>query len=296
MEQTEIQQPLKNKAYRRKVITSYFTSTLCIALVLYMAGLFFMLLFNTQHISEMFRSTIKMTVTLNDRNTKADNNELIKRIDAKDFAKETKYIDKEDGVEELIEELGEDFVEILDGENPLFSQIEIRIAEDYANMDSIKAVEKYLSKLHGVDDVYYPKDIWNNATTVISNVAMIVLVLTIILLIITIILISNCIKLQMSNDRFDIRTAKLIGASNWKISSPYLKKSLLQSLAAILLSVAGLTLTIKFIEKILKGVFTISSFYPTLLTMMIIGMTVTLLASVITINKYLNAKEEELYY
>lgn len=296
MEQTEIQQPLKNKAYRRKVITSYFTSTLCIALVLYMAGLFFMLLFNTQHISEMFRSTIKMTVTLNDRNTKADNNELIKRIDAKDFAKGTKYIDKEDGVEELIEELGEDFVEILDGENPLFSQIEIRIAEDYANMDSIKAVEKYLSKLHGVDDVYYPKDIWNNATTVISNVAMIVLVLTIILLIITIILISNCIKLQMSNDRFDIRTAKLIGASNWKISSPYLKKSLLQSLAAILLSVAGLTLTIKFIEKILKGVFTISSFYPTLLTMMIIGMTVTLLASVITINKYLNAKEEELYY
>ncbi|MBR4267599.1 MAG: permease-like cell division protein FtsX [Bacteroidales bacterium] len=296
MEQTEIQQPLKNKAYRRKVITSYFTSTLCIALVLYMAGLFFMLLFNTQHISEMFRSTIRMTVTLNDRNTKADNNELIKRIEAKDFAKETKYIDKEDGVEELIEELGEDFVEILDGENPLFSQIEIRIAEDYANMDSIKAVEKYLSKLHGVDDVYYPKDIWNNATTVISNVAMIVLVLTIILLIITIILISNCIKLQMSNDRFDIRTAKLIGASNWKISSPYLKKSFLQSLAAILLSVAGLTLTIKFIEKILKGVFTISSFYPTLLTMMIIGMTVTLLASVITINKYLNAKEEELYY
>ena len=118
----------------------------------------------------------------------------------------------------------------------------------------------------------------------------------IILAIITIILIANSIRLQMSGDRFDIHTAKLIGASNWHISKPYLKRALIQSVIASIAAVIGLTLTISFIEKIINGVFQISAFCPTLLAMVGIGITVTLAAAFISIRKYLTAKEEELYY
>ena len=295
MEQTEKQKPQASTYYRRKLLMSYFTSTVCIALVLYLAGLFFMLLFNTQHVSDMFRSNIKMTITLNDSRSSAEIDKFRKMLDQSDFVRETKYISKDDAAKELAKELGEDFIEVI-GKNPLYSQIEVKLTDQYSNIDSIKSIEKSLKVHKAVDDVYYPKDVWNNATTVITKIASIFLVLTIILAIITIILIANSIRLQMSGDRFDIHTAKLIGASNWHISKPYLKRSLIQSAIAAAAAVIGLTLTISFIEKIINGVFQISAFYPTLLAMVGIGIAVTLAAAFISIRKYLTAKEEELYY
>lgn len=295
MEQTEKQKPQASKYYRRKLLMSYFTSTVCIALVLYLAGLFFMLLFNTQHVSDMFRSNIKMTVTLNDSRSSAEVEKFRKMLDQSDFVRETKYISKDDAAKELAKELGEDFIEVI-GKNPLYSQIEVKLTDQYSNIDSIKSIEKTLKVHKVVDDVYYPKDVWNNATTVITKIASIFLVLTIILAIITIILIANSIRLQMSGDRFDIHTAKLIGAANWHIAKPYLKRALIQSIIAAIAAVIGLTLTISFIEKIINGVFQISAFYPTLLSMVGIGVTVTLAAAFISIRKYLTAKEEELYF
>ena len=295
MEQTEKQKPQASKYYRRKLLMSYFTSTVCIALVLYLAGLFFMLLFNTQHVSDMFRSNIKMTVTLNDSRSSAEVEKFRKILDQSEFVRETKYISKDDAAKELTKELGEDFLEVI-GKNPLYSQIEIKLTDQYSNIDSIKSIEKTLKVHKVVDDVYYPKDVWNNATTVITKIASIFLVLTIILAIITIILIANSIRLQMSGDRFDIHTAKLIGAANWHIAKPYLKRALIQSIIAAIAAVIGLTLTISFIEKIINGVFQISAFYPTLLSMVGIGVTVTLVAAFISIRKYLAAKEEELYF
>ena len=295
MEQTEKQKPQASKYYRRKLLMSYFTSTVCIALVLYLAGLFFMLLFNTQHVSDMFRSNIKMTVTLNDSRSSAEVEKFRKILDQSEFVRETKYISKDDAAKELAKELGEDFIEVI-GKNPLYSQIEVKLTDQYSNIDSIKSIEKTLKVHKAVDDVYYPKDVWNNATTVITKIASIFLVLTIILAIITIILIANSIRLQMSGDRFDIHTAKLIGAANWHIAKPYLKRALIQSIIAAIAAVIGLTLTISFIEKIINGVFQISAFYPTLLSMVGIGVTVTLVAAFISIRKYLTAKEEELYF
>ena len=254
-----------------------------------------MLLFNTQHVSDMFRSNIKMTVTLNDSRSSAEVEKFRKILDQSEFVRETKYISKDDAAKELAKELGEDFIEVI-GKNPLYSQIEIKLTDQYSNIDSIKSIEKTLKVHKVVDDVYYPKDVWNNATTVITKIASIFLVLTIILAIITIILIANSIRLQMSGDRFDIHTAKLIGAANWHIAKPYLKRALIQSIIAAIAAVIGLTLTISFIEKIINGVFQISAFYPTLLSMVGIGVTVTLVAAFISIRKYLTAKEEELYF
>ncbi|MBQ3656139.1 MAG: permease-like cell division protein FtsX [Bacteroidales bacterium] len=295
MENNENQQ-LKNSSYfKRKLIMSYWTSTLCISLVLYMAGLFLMLLFNTQHITDMFRSNIKMTITLNDKRSLAETESFRKMLDGMDFVRQTKYISKDAAAEELKKELGEDFYEILDGKNPLFSQIEVKLSDEYSNMDSIKSIEKLLKKNVAVDEVYYPKDVWRNATTVISKVASIVLVLTLVLLAITVILINNTARLKLSGNRFDIHTAKLIGATNWKISQPYLKNALVQSVVAVFISVIGLTLTIRFLENILQGVFMISAFYPTLITMALAGIIITVFSTFMTVRKYLNTKEEDLY-
>jgi len=295
MEQTEKQSAQTSKYYRRKLITSYFSSTLCVALVLYMAGLFFMLLLNTQHISDMFKSSLKMTISLKQNCSQADIDQFRKTLGNCQFVRDTEYISKDDAAEELSKELGEDFMEIL-GRNPLFSQIDIKVTDEYTNTDSIKSLERQLKNYEVVDEVYYPKDVMRNTTTVISKIASVVLILTIILLIITVILISNTIRLQMSGDRFDIHTAKLIGAPALRIIRPYLKHSLIQALIAVAISLLGLTVTIKYLEQILNGVFKIEAFYTCMIAMVALGMLVTLAAALFSIRKYLNAKEDELYY
>ncbi|MCQ2974690.1 MAG: permease-like cell division protein FtsX [Bacteroidales bacterium] len=296
MEQTEAQRQSRNKYFRRKILMSSFSSTLCIALVLYMSGLFFMLLFNTQHISDMFRSNIKLTITLNDNKSLAEIENFRKSIDASPFARESLYISKDQATEELKEDLGEDFVEILDGKNPLLSRIEVKLIDSYSNIDSINSLTKYLKTLSVVDEVDYPKNVLRNTTTVLSKLATIIFTLAIILTIVTVIILTNSVKLQMTSNRFDIRTAKLIGASNWHISKPYLVKSLIQGGIAILLSAIGLTLTIKYIEKIVSGVVLISAFPITLLVMATIGLLVTLITTLICTHKYINADEDELYF
>ncbi len=295
MEQTEKQGVNTSKYYRRKLFTSYFSSTLCVALVLYMAGLFLMLLLNTQHISDMFKSNLKMTVSISQRSSQADIEQFRKQLGNKPFVSETEYISKDDAAKELAKELGEDFMEIL-GTNPLFSQIEIKLTDEYSNTDSIIAIEKMLKTFDAVDEVYYPKDVMRNATKVISKIATVVLILTLILLIITIILINNTIRLQMSGDRFDIRTAKLIGAPKWRIIRPYLKHSLWQGVIAVFASVLGLLATITYLEKIINGVFKIEALYPCMAAIVVFGLAVTLISARLSIGKYLNAKEEELYY
>lgn len=284
-----------NKRYRRKILTSYFTSTLCIALVLYLAGVFMMLLFNTQHITDMFRSNIKLTVTLNEKRSHAEVENFRKMLDASDFVRETKYISKDQAADELKEELGEEFVEIL-GKNPLYSQIEVKLSDEYSNIDSINAIEKRLKQQKTVDEVFYPKNVWNNATTVLTKIATIVLILTIILLMVTVILITGSVKVQMAADRFDIRTAKMIGATNWTVSKPYIKKSLIQSVVAVVISLLGLSVTISLIEKIISGVFQIAAITPTILVMVVLGVTVTCLSAFFTVRKYINADEDELYF
>ncbi len=295
MEQTEKQGVNTSGYYRRKLFTSYFSSTLCVALVLYMAGLFFMLLLNTQHISDMFKSSLKMTVSLSQRSSQADIDQFRKKLGGCPFARETEFISKDDAAKELTRELGEDFMEILGG-NPLFSQIEIKLTDEYSNTDSIISIEKQLKEYDAVDAVYYPKDVMRNTTKVISKIATVVLILTVILLIITIILINNTIRLQMSGDRFDIRTAKLIGAPAIRIVRPYISHSLVQGFVAVVVSAIGLTATIDFLEQILNGVFKIEAFYPCLIAMLALGMGGTFIASLFSTRKYLNAKEEELYY
>ncbi|MBR6177195.1 MAG: permease-like cell division protein FtsX [Bacteroidales bacterium] len=296
MEQTETMRPTVSKFYRRKLLMSTFSTTLCIALVLYMSGLFFMLIFNTQHISDMFRSNIKLTITLNDNSSLASIEMFRKQLATYPFVRESKFISKDVAADELKEELGEDFVALLDGNNPLMSRIEVKLNSEYATLDSIKSLSRHLKTNNVVDEVNFPHNVWRNSTSVLNKVSTIVFTLSLVLLVITIIFISNTVRLQMSGNRFDIRTAKLIGASTWTITKPYLKRALIQSVVAIVLSTVGLTLTVKFIEKIVDGVVTISAFPTTLMVMAVAGFAISLLTTWYYSRKYMLADEDELYY
>ena len=124
------------KIEKRRLRSSYVTSTISITLLLILLGTIGLLLLNTKRLSDYVRENMVFKVILNDDVRDVDIFQIQKALDAKRYVKETKYITKEQAAVELQDELGEDFVEFI-GHNPLLPSIEVKFLASYANNDSI---------------------------------------------------------------------------------------------------------------------------------------------------------------
>ena len=143
---------------RRKLRSSYATSIVSISLVLFLLGLVGLLLLNAQRLSTYVLENLGFTVVLKEDAKEVDIIRLQKNLDAKEYVKSTDYITKEEAARETSEELGENFIEFL-GYNPLPASIVVKFYAQYANPDSMAAIEKELSRFEEVDEVMYQESL-----------------------------------------------------------------------------------------------------------------------------------------
>ena len=128
------------KTARRKLRSSYFTTIISIALVLFVLGIIGLLLLNANRLSIYVKENLGFTILLKDNARPAEVKRLEKLLKTSDFIKSTEYIDKDRAAKELEQELGEDFVDFL-GYNPLLSSIDVKLYADYTSPDSIAKIE-----------------------------------------------------------------------------------------------------------------------------------------------------------
>src|SRR5574344_1328798 len=114
----------EDKSRKNSFFNLHFTSTVSIALVLFMVGLITFLLTFTQEIAQYTKEHVSLSLVLNDNITSADVTRLERYLSICDFAKEHEYISKEQALKEHIEGLGEDPTELL-GFNPLRASVEV---------------------------------------------------------------------------------------------------------------------------------------------------------------------------
>ena len=128
----------KNKPQKLKssLLSSYFTTTLSISMILFLFGLMGLLLINAQRLSDFVMENIGITLILKDDAREVDVIKLQKNLEATNYIKSTRFVDKESAASELKVELGEDFVDFL-GYNPLLSSIDVTVFASYANPDSL---------------------------------------------------------------------------------------------------------------------------------------------------------------
>ena len=129
----------KDNITKRRLQTSYITSTVSISLVLFLVGLMGLLILNSQKISNYVKENIGFSVIIKENAKEAEIIKLKKRLDASDYVKSTKFISKDEAADELQAELGEDFTDFI-GYNPLSSSIDVKLYADYTNIDSINVI------------------------------------------------------------------------------------------------------------------------------------------------------------
>ncbi len=104
---------------------SYFMSLMSITLVLFLLGVFALLMMHAQKLSNHLKENIGFEVVMNSNVKESDILKLQKQLDDMPAVKSTEYITKDEAIRRLSEDLGEDFLQWLGNEeNPLLPSIE----------------------------------------------------------------------------------------------------------------------------------------------------------------------------
>ncbi len=288
----------EDKFAKRRLRTSYITSLTSISLMLFVLGFFGLLVMHGNHIKRHVKENIRMNVFMHADIKEAEIFKLKKNLDATDGIKETRYISSEEGANIYKEELGEDFVNFLDGTNPIHAQIEVYLTEEYANVDSLKIFSNKISTNSIVEEVRFHEDYVNAINNNIAKISFFLLIFTAFMLMISIVLISNTIRLAIYSQRFLIRTMKLIGATKGFIRSPFVWKSIFQGFIAALISIGFLVAILFRLQKDYSELISIENAPLYLMVfgaVIVIGLFVTGISTFFAINKYLKVNMDKLY-
>lgn len=282
----------------KTLFSSYLTTTLSISMILFLFGLLGLLLINAKRLSDYVKENIGVTLILKDDAREVDVIKLQKNLEATDYIKSTKYIDKDHAASELKNELGEDFVDFL-GYNPLLSSIDVTVYAGYANPDSLKMLENKLLAHAEIQEVYYQRNLVQQLNENVNKISLILLFLCLLMFTIFTALINNTIRLTIYSKRFIINTMQLVGATRSFIRRPFIAKSALHGIYGAMIA-CFMLLTIFFSYQ--KELISFIDFQnPTAIVLLVggifaIGIIITLISSYFAVNKFLRMKFDELFY
>ena len=286
-------------ANKRRVAGSYLMSMVSIALVLFLLGVFALLMMHARKLSDHFKENIGFEVVMNS-NVKEDKIlQLQKELDAMPAVKSTEYITKEEAIQRLSEDLGEDFLQWLGNEeNPLLPSIDVRFNAEWANNDSIAVIQAQLLKNSDIKEIYYQKPLVGLIDQNVRRIGVVLMIASFVLLIIAITLIRNTIRLIIYSKRFLVRSMQLVGATPAYIRRPFIRSGILQGFFGALLADILLALLLYGMTQRLPEL-TFVQDYTILIGIFVgiiaLGILLGGLSTRIALRKYLHADVDRLY-
>jgi len=273
------------------------TSTVSMSLVLFLVGLVFLLLLVARDMSTYVKENINLSVILEDKISGAEEQRLVKYLEASPYAKSVEYISKEAALKDHISSLGDNPQEFL-GYNPLKASIEVKLHAQYANNESVALIQSKLKAFVDINRVVYQKDMVSLVNDNVKKLSMVLLGIAAILLFVSIALINNTIRLGLYSNRFLINTMKLVGATPWFIRRPYLISSIVNGLIASVISIFLLIGVIFFVQTefgVPGMMMPTANIFLVSLSVIFLGALLTGVSSYFAVGRYLRMNSNELH-
>ena len=275
----------------------YLTTTISVAMVLFLIGLECVLLLSTKSLIDAVKENTTVEILLQQRADTTAFRRMQTLLDAAPYCKDSRFISAQEALEEHIQYLGEDPSKFL-GYNPLAASYEMHVTANYANPDSLSMIEERLVSLPYVDKVVYQKDLLSTLTRNINKLSFVLLVIAGLLLLISLVLIGNTIRLQIYSRRFLINTMTLVGATGWMIKAPILGKNLGIGFVAALLALAAISGAVYYVMMhfgVLLFALTWQNIAFVAGVVIVTGLLITLLASLFATGRYIRMKTDMMY-
>lgn len=289
----------EKNANQRRVTGSYIMSLVSITLVLFLLGVFALLMMHAHKLSNHIKENIGFEIVMNSNVKEANILRLQKELDAMPAVKSTEYVTKEEAIRRLSEDLGEDFLAWLGNEeNPLLPSIDVRFNAAYANNDSLLLIENQLLANADVKEVYYQKSLVDVINQNVSRIGLGLMVASAVLLLIAISLIRNTIRLSIYSKRFLVRSMQLVGATEAFIRKPFVRKGILQGLWGAVLANVLLVCLMLGLTKQIPELALVQDLYVTIgiyVGILVVGIILSGLSTHSAVRKYLRADINKLY-
>ena len=275
----------------------YFTTTVSVALVLFLVGLECLVLLSAHELMRHIKENVVLSIVLKVDNTSDEVERTKRMLKAAPYCLDYRFISREDALQEHINNLGEDPTSFL-GYNPLTDAFEVRLQAAYAQSDSIESIEKRLLNLPYVDKVIYQRDVVKVLNNNLNEIFVVLFAVALALLMIALVLISNTIQLQVYSKRFLINTMRLVGATPWVIKWPFIGRNIRMGIEAGLVALLMLAATYYYCQTRL-GVMLFPLIWQNVAFVSIIvlttGIVITFLASLIATSRYIRMKISKMY-
>lgn len=218
-----------------KVRNAYALSTLSVTLVLFLIGCVAFLIINIVTATQTVLDDTSVSIMLKEEVNDESRSQLEAQLKANEYVTEVTYISKDMAKEEFKKFTGEDITQFLDS-NPLPQSFNVKIkgTKDYMPVEAIDSVINNFTKMDGVSEVLYQKDLLSLIFKNIRIIYVILAVFFIVLLLISIILINNTIKMTVFSKRFLIKTMKLVGATDSFVRKPFIADAAKQAVVSAL--------------------------------------------------------------
>lgn len=283
---------------KQRLISSYFSVVLSIALVLFLLGILGLLVLNTKKMADHFKEQIAVSLFLKDSAKEVEIDQLQKSLAMADYTKSTTYVSKEEAAERLGKEIGENFIEFL-GYNPLKNSIDVHLKADYVTVDSIETIASELSKKGYVDEVSYDKPLVGLLGDNVKKISFWILVASAAFTVIAVLLINSSIRLSIYSKRFIIKTMQMVGATKGFIRRPFIWTNVKLGMLGALLALAALAGVMGYVAKVVPELNPFGD--PTSLAMLFIGIfalggLISYISTYFATQRFLNLRTDALYY
>ncbi|MFD0834448.1 cell division protein FtsX [Mariniflexile aquimaris] len=283
---------------KRRLISSYFSVVLSIALVLFLLGLLGMLVLNAKKVSDHFKEQVVVTIYLKETAKEVEIKQLEKSLAMADYVKSTEYVTKEQAAEFLKAENGEDFMDFV-GYNPLQNSIDVHLKADFVTSEHLEKISEEATSKNFVDEVTYDNDLVNLMNENVQKISFWVLVISGIFTIIAVLLINSSIRLSVYSKRFTIKTMQMVGATKQFIRRPFVWKSVRLGIIGAIIALIGMAIVLYYINKTFPELGLVDS--PALIVLLFafvfaLGIIITWISTHIATQRFLNLKTDQLYY
>lgn len=289
----------EEKFNRRRLRSAYVSVTISIALVLFLIGMLGFLALNAGNLAREVRENFTFTLYLKSDAPELDVRALQKDLMLKDYVKNVEYISKEEAAEVWQKELGEDFLEFLDGFNPLSDHIDIRLKSDFVETEKIDEIKAELASIAIVNEIHFDPNLIQLVNENLRKIGIFLLGGALLLMLVSIALINSSIRLNIYSRRFLIKTMQLVGATRTFIQKPFLTASLrlgiIGSFVALGLIILVGMAVLKYFPD-LQVIFQPIQLLWIFLVMLFFGVAISLASTWLAVNKFLNIKTDEIYY
>ncbi|WP_035507055.1 permease-like cell division protein FtsX [Halobacillus karajensis] len=265
-----------------------------VTVTLLLVGVFATLLLNLNDIGSQIEEDVEVRVFIDRTAEDNSRDQLKEEIEGISDVSSVEFQSKEEGLEQLIESLGDDgevFASLKD-ENPLN---DVFIVQTDQPEDTIK-VAQTIEDFNGVEKVEYAKETVERLFNVMDVARNVGLAIIAGLLFTAMFLIANTIRITIVARKREIEIMKMVGATNWFIRWPFLFEGILIGVLGSLLPIAVVIFGYDYVYT------EINTKYPTLFIellpvypfvwkvsalLMIMGVVIGLWGSFTSIRKYL---------